>query len=345
MEMLAPQVASAWLSPCVHPVYARLVCAELRRRGWSEHDILEGTRLKWDGLHGSNQFLSFDQIRRLVARAIALTQCPWLGLAVGMTTQLSAHGAVGYAGMSASTLGQLMALIQRFAGLRQRLGRFEVDTDTRWRIRFVALHSSLDVQEYVSGHIAAGLAQLMTTVTGLSLTTAISIHWPFPEPPWAQHYRDFCQNSQFGAEHLCLDLPMELLDTPSLAPDPQAFRSALRECERQLQQLQLGTVTERIQRRLQEVEGEYPSLERMAALEHVSVRTLNRLLAQEGIRYQQLLDTVREEWACWMLIHSTASVDVIAEKLGYQDPSNFSRTFRRWLGVTPSAFRQQRHGP
>ena len=108
-----------WLKPSMHPVYARLICAELRRRGFSEEEILQGTRLNWAELHGSNLFLSFEQARRLIVRAIELTQCPWLGLAVGQTTQLSAHGAVGYAGMAASNVGEVMMLLQRFAEVAQ----------------------------------------------------------------------------------------------------------------------------------------------------------------------------------------------------------------------------------
>jgi AraC-like DNA-binding protein len=40
------------------------------------------------------------------------------------------------------------------------------------------------------------------------------------------------------------------------------------------------------------------------------------------------------------LQHSSDSVELIAEKLGYQDTSNFSRTFRRWCGLSPSEFRK-----
>lgn len=331
-----------WLKPSMHPVYARLICAELRRRGFSEEEILLGTRLNWAELHGSNLFLSFEQARRLIVRAIELTQCPWLGLAVGQTTQLSAHGAVGYAGMAASNVGEVMMLLQRFADVRQRLGRFDVDTRGGFAITLTEVISAPEVREYLIGHIAAGLLRLMETITGQDLLGRITIHWPFAEPPWAQHYRDFCPQSEFGSEQLRIEMPPDLLTCPSLAPDPEAYRTALRDCERQLSQIQLGTVTTRVQRRLLGCDGSYPSLEQMAEMEHVSVRTLIRHLREEGMTYQRLLDGVREELACWLLVHTGLSVEAVAEKLGYQDTSNFSRTFRRWLGVTPRDFRQAR---
>lgn len=79
----------------------------------------------------------------------------------------------------------------------------------------------------------------------------------------------------------------------------------------------------------------------MACAEHMAPRTLIRHLQAEGVRYQSLLDEVRSDQACWLLSQTSHSIESIAERLGYQDTSNFSRTFRRWLGVTPRQFRQQ----
>lgn len=121
-----------WLQPSLHPVYVRLLCAELRRRGFSEAEILQGTRLSWDDLHASNLFLSLEQVRRVVLRALALNDCPWLGLVVGQSTQLSAHGAPGYAAMAARDVGQVLMVMQRFVALRQRVAHFDVQTEGAW---------------------------------------------------------------------------------------------------------------------------------------------------------------------------------------------------------------------
>ena len=64
-----------------------------------------------------------------------------------------------------------------------------------------------------------------------------------------------------------------------------------------------------------------------------------RKLKLEGSSYQSLLDAKRKEQAIWHLQHSKDSIEIIAERLGYQDSSNFSRTFRREYGCTPSEVR------
>ena len=334
--------SQAWLAPALHPVYARLICADLRRRGFSEAQILDGTRLDWAELHQGNLFLSFEQLRRLIVRALDLSQCPWLGLSVGGNTQLSAHGAVGYAGMASQNVAQVLMLMQRFTGLRQKLAFFEVDSSEGLALVLRVELTATEVHEYMMGYFASALLHLLETITGQDLRSRVNIRWPFAEPTWAQVYRDFSPQCEFGGAQLRIELPVDFLDCPSLAPDPEAYRLALRDCEHQLVQQQGGTVTMRIRQRLLACEGDYPTLERMAETEHVSPRTLIRYLREEGSTYQQLLDGVREELACWLLVQTPLSVEAIAERLGYQDTSNFSRTFRRWLGMTPRAFREAR---
>ena len=100
-------------------------------------------------------------------------------------------------------------------------------------------------------------------------------------------------------------------------------------------------LSQRVRVQLASSEGMMPSLEAMAALENMSARTFIRRLALEQQRYQHLLDEAREERACWLLRQTELSIEGIASRLGYADTSNFSRTFKRWLGCTPRQFRQQ----
>ena len=331
--------ALTWLQPCVHPVYARLLCADLRRSGFEPQQILEGTRLEWTALHSDNRFLSFAQFRRLALHGLELSQCPWLGLRVGASTQLSTHGALGVVAMASPTVGHALLAVQRFTSLRENVATFSIEQGEHLILHLHEAVQSEDVREYLLGHLVAGMLNLLQTVSGQALSDQISIHWPFAEPPWAEAYQALCADTRFAAPRLQVQLPLALLACPSLASDAEAERLALRDCEHQLKQLQGGSLSQRIHQHLLACDGRYPTLEHMAAVECMAARTLIRHLREEGVTYQQLLDNVREELACWLLLHTPTSVEAIAERLGYQDTSNFSRTFRRWLGVTPRDFR------
>lgn len=331
-----------WLSPSIHPVYARLICAELKRRGFSELQILHGTRLNWHALHHDNRFLSFDQMHRLMLHALSLSQCPWLGIEVGRHTDVSAHGAAGYASIVSENVRSAVGIMNRYSSLRQNIAAFRIDPQ---HPAMLVLDERLilpELREYLLGHFTTAILRLLETATGLPLHQELTLHWPMPETAWSEAYRQVAGSVEFASDQLRLELPAGYLDSPCLAADPDAERLALRDCENQLQRLvRGGSLSDRIKQRLLNCDSQYPTLEQMAAQEHMAPRTLIRHLNDEGVRYQTLLDDVRCDLACWLLSQTDLSIESVAERLGYLDPTNFSRTFRRWLGVTPRGFRQQ----
>lgn len=336
--MLSQQL---WLSPSVHPVYARLICAELRRRGFTTEQIIADTRLSWDTLHHNNRFLSFDQMHRLALHALELSQCPWLGIEVGQHTDVSAHGTAGYASIAAPNVGLAIATLHRYSSLRQNIAVFESESGTSALVLDEKLILPA-LREYLLGHFTTAMLRLLETATGLPLYDQITLHWPMPETPWSEAYTQIAARVVFNSQQLRIELPDDYFQTPCLAADPDAERLALRDCENQLQRLlRGGSLSERIKQRLLACQEGYPTLEQMAREEHMAPRTLIRHLNDEGVRYQTLLDDVRCDLACWLLAQTEMSIEAVAERLGYLDPTNFSRTFRRWLGVTPRGFRQQ----
>jgi len=71
----------------------------------------------------------------------------------------------------------------------------------------------------------------------------------------------------------------------------------------------------------------------------VSRRTLSRRLADEGTSFRNIFDDVRRELACALLQDPTLSIRDVAFFLQYSEPAAFTRSFRRWTGQTPRAFR------
>ena len=83
----------------------------------------------------------------------------------------------------------------------------------------------------------------------------------------------------------------------------------------------------------------------VAAALHLSSRSLQRKLAEEGSSYTQLLQQTRRELAASYLRDQRSSVSEIAYLLGFSDTSSFTRAFKRWQGQTPSEFRARGTGP
>lgn len=76
-----------------------------------------------------------------------------------------------------------------------------------------------------------------------------------------------------------------------------------------------------------------------AEIAGTSVRTLQRRLGAHGISYSELVDAARFRVARRMLTQDNARIIDVSMAVGYDDPSNFSRTFKRIGGLSPRAFR------
>ncbi len=82
-----------------------------------------------------------------------------------------------------------------------------------------------------------------------------------------------------------------------------------------------------------------PNITLVAAAAGLSVRTLQRHLAEAGLTYSKLVDQMRFKQAVVLLQQPNAKLIEIASDLGYTDPANFTRFFKRWAGVSPRKYR------
>jgi AraC-like DNA-binding protein len=80
--------------------------------------------------------------------------------------------------------------------------------------------------------------------------------------------------------------------------------------------------------------------ETVAAALGVSRRTMSRRLADEDTSFRGILDSVRREFASALLRDRSLSVSDIAFFLQYSEPAAFNRSFHRWTGQSPRAFRK-----
>lgn len=324
----------------VHPVYPRLLCAEMIRRVYTREAILQGSALTWSQLHESNQFLKLADMAHLIKHCMELTQCPWLGLEVGFKTQAAAHGGLGAAMMASSNLASAILILQKYSQLRQNLAMLTIHHSPAFAIELTEQVDLGASREYLMGQLVAGLEQLFMTITGKELQAHVCIEWPFEQPAWAEQYQRVARSNSFGHARLRVTMDADMALSPSLAADEENLPRLLQECDLQLHRVQSGgSLSQRIRMQLNQTEGKMPSLEEIAEREHLTPRTLMRKLSTEGSSFQGLLDEVRFERARWMLQHTTTAVEQIAMQLGYEDPSNFSRTFKRWSDQTPGQYR------
>lgn len=77
--------------------------------------------------------------------------------------------------------------------------------------------------------------------------------------------------------------------------------------------------------------GQRPGIQDLARELHLSTRTLQRRLTEQGITFQRLLEEeARRELARHYLLHSSRELNETAYLLGYEDANSFFRAFHHW---------------
>lgn len=84
---------------------------------------------------------------------------------------------------------------------------------------------------------------------------------------------------------------------------------------------------------------EFPSVIEMASALNVSVRTLRRRLKEVGTTYQEFKDKTRCRSAKQLLAKPELKINAIAALLGFDEPSAFHRSFKKWTNQTPGEYR------
>src|SRR6267378_3523584 len=91
--------------------------------------------------------------------------------------------------------------------------------------------------------------------------------------------------------------------------------------------------------------GQRPGIQDLARELHLSTRTLQRRLTEQGITFQQVLDEARRELAHHYLLHSSRELNETAYLLGYEDANSFFRAFHQWEGISPGHWRMLQNNP
>jgi AraC-like DNA-binding protein len=91
----------------------------------------------------------------------------------------------------------------------------------------------------------------------------------------------------------------------------------------------------------QKLTGRRPTIEDIADALHISSRTLQRRLQDEGFSFQRVLEEARHQLARHYLNNSYLELNEAAYLLGYEDGNSFVRAFRTWEGIPPARWREQ----
>lgn len=340
--MLTPKMTNEKYSHTV-PVALALQLVELLKR-WHipEHELLSDVGLRPDALKDPLARLPSATMGGLLDRARLLTGEPGLGYYLGLQKRVSLYGYLGFAALSAPSLRQALEIAVKYAPIFSTA--IAIDLRASGDGLALRVEEQVDLgpaRDIVLISLMLGLQTIGAALTGRANPAAVD--FAMPEPEYHARFAHLAPHWRFGQPSTLLHLDPALLDAPIVTADHSALALARTLCERSLDELGFDAgLADRVRRLISADAGEFRSLEHVAALVHLSPRTLKRRLAAQGISFSNLVDRERLEKALVLLRSSRLPIEDVAEQLDYATASTFVRAFHRWTGTTPSAYRRER---
>ncbi|WP_043306913.1 AraC family transcriptional regulator [Pseudomonas sp. ML96] len=336
--MSKPLTLSSELVPIT---YAETLLQLAGERGIERERLLGAAGIRPEQLQSPTGRLSFIDFHQLAATALLLCDEPALGLLLGLRLNASAHGILGYALLSSANLGKAVHFALRY----YRVLGLTFDLELVDNPDSLELRASESIPLGSLGRFAAeGLFGSLYAIAQFLLGEApkgLEVGFAYSEPGHAARYHEaFGVTALFDQPWHWFRLPRHYLDRPMALANPATMQMCEQQCEALLASLDVQEgLLSRLRRLLLARPGDFPNLDSAASALHTSGRSLRRHLAGAGTSYQQVLDEVRKRLALQYLEATHLPLFEIALLLGFSDPSNFRRAFRKWTGRAPNDYR------
>lgn len=284
-----------------------------------------------------------DGMTRLWQRAVQLSGNPAIGLNMAKVVRPASFHVVGYALMSSRTLKEGFARLVRY----QRIIAEGADLSFRQLAEGYALVLAIHGDRLAPARQSAEASLAYTLafcrwMTGKPIRP-LEIRFQGEPPADLEPYQQVFQAPlKFNAAHYAVLFERADLETPLPSANASLAQLHDRFAGEYLARFSESRVTHQARQVLCRLlpQGE-PKRDTVAQALHLSQRTLQRRLQEEGTSFQQLLDDTRRELAVQYLAQPNLTLLETAYLLGFADPSNFFRAFRRWFDATPGEYRAQ----
>ena len=313
------------------------------RRGIPCDAWFAGLGITYQQVNDPSIRVSYRQARTIVSRALKVIRDPGLGLIVGRYQTVGSFGLLGLAMMTSRNFGEAMKVgidNHKVSGSLLDVDMDFLDEQT------VAVQAwprcgEVELVPFLCEELFSSCLSFARELVGPKLVP-LRLELTYPAPSYANEYNEIFQcDVRFGAQHNRILVDTSWLEHPLPGYNALTSKQALSLCHQQLRGTDrsdeiVGSVERLLRSRLRE----HPRLTEVAKTLHLSERSLRRKLADSGRIFREIHDRVRAERALELLHAGQLSVAEIGIELGFSDPREFRRAFKRWTGMPPQLARR-----
>lgn len=289
-------------------------------------------------------FVSMRLVERILEDAARRLDVPDLGLRMAAQQDPHVLGPLAIAMENSRTVGDAIDCANRFLvvlspALSQEVIPDPLGNSAVLGVRFASPSGSLAPQSIDYG--LGMVHRVVTLVSGGGSYGLRLVQLPHPALAAEEVYRQhFGAEVTFDCPDAVLRVPRQLFSVPVSGGNEMLRDIAIDYLESHFGHEEVP-VSDLVMAILEGQPGpDRPDLAKVARLLNLHPRSLQRLLAAEGVGFKDLVGRVRREQARKLITTTDLSFTRIAVQVGLREQSSLTRAVRRWFGTSPSDLRQ-----
>jgi len=267
---------------------------------------------------------------------------PAIGLLLGTETKTERFHPIGLAALSTENFGSAIDQMARYKQLTCPEEILQERDDEEWSIQFRWLLADEIEPPVLNECCFAWVLSIARHGTGMRLSP-LRVEFVQPRAQVKTLERHFACPVVSGAARNAIVFRAADAQRPFVTRNAELLGMLAPQFEEELRQENGDeNFIERVRVAIrQKLAGRRPNIEDIADALHISSRTLQRRLQDEGASFQRVLEEARHQLARYYLNNSVLELNEAAYLLGYEDANSFVRAFRTREGVPPARWREQ----
>jgi AraC-like DNA-binding protein len=303
--------------------------------------VFQNARIDPELINDVTARISHSTMEKLWFEVARVVDDPCFGVTLGKFWHPSYMHALGYSWLASSTLRTALSRFVRFSHIVNQATVIELtDKDELLFVDWSNPSPGKD-EGWRADAVLSVLLSMCRANYGENLDP-VSVNFKHSNPVrTGDYFAYFRCPIEFDSDHDSLVLAKNVVDQKLPGSNPLIAQISDNEMVKYLAKLNNDDIVQRAKAVIIEMLPDGRTSDTYAAKSlNMSIRTLQRRLAETGTTYRKLLTEVRMELASKYIQNQQLTLTELSYQLGYSEVSAFSRAFKTWTGQSPKSFRQ-----
>lgn len=290
-----------------------------------------------------NTRFSMHRLQKLWQLAVEATGDETFGLVAASQMQPATLHGLGFAWLASDTLHDALKRLVRYARLLNSHAKIElIENGDSLELTLHKPHPAVKLVA-ASVDVALGVFLRMCRLTAMEHIHPEAVYMARPEPADTAAFDVFFQAPlYYNSESSKLVFNRKAMDGMLPMSNPELARVNDETVIKYLARFDKSSIILKVRAQIiEKLPAGVAEQVNIADALHLSLRSMQRKLKEKNTSYRRLLEDTRKDLALQYIKERHHSISEITYMLGFSEPSNFTRAFKRWTGYAPVDYREQ----